>query len=340
MSRVARGLTAVLASCAIAGAHAEGALNVVCSVPLAWCDAMTSAFARDAGVSVRLTQKGSGEALEQLAFERPEPRHDVWYGGTYDAHLRAARAGLTAQYRSPHLPELLDWAVRAATQADFRTVGIYTAVLGIAYNHVALGRKHLPPPRCWSDLGRPEYAGLLQAADPHASGTGYEMIVTLVQTFGEDRAFELMHDIDRNVSAYPRTHAGAMRAAARGEAVIAVAFLHDAATEIVNGFPITLVVPCEGGGYDVGSMSIVDRGPNPVNAKKFYDWALTPAGQKIGGDTRNFETPSNGATPTMPAMPNASAMRLGPHDFAAHGDESQRARLLARWDREAHAVTH
>jgi len=36
--------------------------------------------------------------------------------------------------------------------------------------------------------------------------------------------------------------------AARGEAVIAIAFLHDGTTEIVDGFPITLVVPCGHGG--------------------------------------------------------------------------------------------
>jgi iron(III) transport system substrate-binding protein len=38
---------------------------------------------------------------------------------------------------------------------------------------------------------------------------------------------------------------------------IAVTFLHDGLTEIANGFPVKIVLPCEGTGYEVGSMSVI-----------------------------------------------------------------------------------
>ena len=79
--------------------------------------------------------------------------------------------------------------------------------------------------------------------------------------------------------------------------MIAVAWLHDAVTEIANGFPIALVMPCEGTGYQVDAMSIVSGAPHRDQARRFYDWALTPAAQRIGGDTKNFQVPSNRATP-------------------------------------------
>ena len=46
-------------------------------------------------------------------------------------------------------------------------------------------------------------------------------------------------------------------------------------------------------------MSIVAGAPHPANARRFYDWALTPAAQKIAAGTRNFQLPSNrdAATP-------------------------------------------
>ena len=99
-----------------------------------------------------------------------------------------------------------------------------------------------------------------------------------------------------------------MRAAARGETTIGVTFLHDGVTEIANGFPMKIVVPCEGTGYEVGSMSIVKGARNPANARRFYDWALTPAAQKIGGDTRNFQCLSNSDADSRPArrMPTSS----------------------------------
>jgi len=131
---------------------------------------------------------------------------------------------------------------------------------------------------------------------------------------------------------------GSIRAAARGETTIAVTFLHDGVTEIVNGFPIKLVVPCEGTGYEVGSMSIIKGARNPENARRFYDWALTPAAQKIGGETKNYQTPSNKATPIPPGAPDLTQIKLINYDFAKYGSAAERKRLLEKWDREVYSM--
>jgi ABC-type Fe3+ transport system substrate-binding protein len=96
-SFAARCLLSVLASCAVASAHAQGEVDILCSVPLNWCEATASAFLRETGIKVNLTQKGAGEALTQLTAERGKPRHDVWYGGASDSHRRAAAIGLNAR---------------------------------------------------------------------------------------------------------------------------------------------------------------------------------------------------------------------------------------------------
>jgi iron(III) transport system substrate-binding protein len=50
--------------------------------------------------------------------------------------------------------------------------------------------------------------------------------------------------------------------------------MHDGVKQTVSGFPIKVVAPCEGTGYEIGSMSIIAGARNLENAKKFYDWAL------------------------------------------------------------------
>lgn len=341
MSILARCVVAVLACSSALDVRAQqGAVNIVCGVPLNWCEAAATAFSGETGIKVHLAEKASADALSQIEFERGSPRYDVWYGGTRDAHLRAAELKLTAEYRSPLLSELHDWAVRVASRSGFHSVGIYTGALGLAYNGPALGKKRLPAPACWADLGRPEYRGELRIADPHRSEAGYATLVTLVQALGEDGAFELLRAIDRNVTTYASTRGGAMRAAARGEVAIAVAFLHDALIEVTDGFPVRFVVPCEGAGYDIAAMSIIDGAPNAANAQKFYDWALTAKAQKIGIDTRNFETPANRATPVPPFAGEQPAIRFAPHDFTTRDAMAERMRLLARWSRDVHPATH
>ena len=38
--------------------------------------------------------------------------------------------------------------------------------------------------------------------------------------------------------------------------------------------------PCEGTGYEIGSMSIIKGARNLESAQKWYDWALTPEAQE------------------------------------------------------------
>ncbi|MFC7553115.1 extracellular solute-binding protein [Pseudoroseomonas wenyumeiae] len=130
-------------------------------------------------------------------------------------------------------------------------------------------------------------------ANPQSSGTAYVMIATMVQLMGEDQAFEYLKGLHRNVNAYPRSGTGPIKAVARGETGVSISFVHDAVTERLGGFPVQYVVPCEGTGYEIGSMSIIAGARNERNAKRFYDWALSPAAQQIGAEAKSFQTPSN-----------------------------------------------
>lgn len=324
---------AVLAATFAATASAQQ-LNVICSVQAEWCTLAANEFQRATGIKVALTLKGSGESMAQLAAEKANPKLDVWFGGTGDPHLQAAEQGLTEQYRSPMLEQLQPWARRQAEQSGFRTVGIYLGALGLGYNTELLAKKKLQAPACWKDLARTEYAGDVQMANPNASGTAYTAIATLVQLFGEEEAFNLLKAMHKNISQYARQGVGPIKATARGENLVAVAFIHDVVTEAQAGFPVKSVAPCEGTGYEIGSMSIVKGARNVDSAKKFVDWALTPQAQALGAQAKQFQIPSNVNAPISPLSPKVAEIKLISYDFAKYGSSAERKRLLERWDRE------
>ncbi|MEP7180641.1 MAG: ABC transporter substrate-binding protein [Betaproteobacteria bacterium] len=331
-----RGATAALfaAAALVAGPTTAQQLNVVCSVQAEWCSAAANEFQRETGIKVALTLKGSGESFAQIAAEKANPKLDVWFGGTGDPHLQAAEQGLTEEYKSPMLAQLHPWAQKQAEQAKYRTVGIYLGVLGMGYNTELLAKKKLPVPACWKDLAKADYANDVQMANPNASGTAYTAIATLVQVFGEEEAFKLLKAMHKNISNYSRQGVGPIKATARGENIVAVAFIHDVVTEAQAGFPVKSVAPCEGTGYEIGSMSIVKGSRNVDAAKKFVDWALTPAAQKLGQEAKQFQVPSNVGTPISPLAPKPAEIKLISYDFAKYGASAERKRLLERWDRE------
>jgi iron(III) transport system substrate-binding protein len=318
-------------------AQAQGNLTVYCSVQEEWCRPMMAAFERATGIRVAMTRRSSGETMTQIRAEASNPRGDVWWGGTGDPHMQAAQENLTVEYRSPRLAELHPWAVRQAEQAQFRTVGIYAGALGYSFNTRELERRRIAAPTCWADLAKPEFRGEVQVADPNTSGTAYTMLATLVQLMGEEPAFTFLRALHRNVNQYTRSGAAPARAVATGETLVGITFLHDAVTQKLAGAPVTIVAPCEGTGYEIGSMSIIRGARNMENARRFYDWALSPEAQAIASQANSFQLPSNRASPIPPQAPRFEDVRLIDYDFARWGTAEERTRLLARWEREVRA---
>jgi iron(III) transport system substrate-binding protein len=327
-------LSALALGAQSAPSAAQGELTVYCSVQEEWCRPMTQAFERATGIKVAMTRKSSGETYAQIKAEAANPRGDVWWGGTGDPHMQAAEENLSEPYQSPMLPQLLPWARKQAEQSGFKTVGIYAGALGYSFNTQQLQRRNLAAPACWADLAKPEYRDEVQVADPNSSGTAYTKVATLVQLMGEDKAFEFMRAMHRNVNQYTRSGAAPARAVATGESLIGITFLHDAVTQAIAGAPVKIVAPCEGTGYEIGSMSIIKGARNMANAKRFYDWALTPEAQAIATTANSFQVPSNAASKVPPQSPNLADIKLIDYDFAKYGSSSERTRLLARWDAE------
>ena len=332
MSRIALRLFTLAATLAASAAHAQ--LNVICPVQAEWCSLAATEFEKDTGIKVAMTLKGSGESFAQIAAERANPKLDLWFGGTGDPHLQAAEQGLTDEYRSPRLAELHPWAQRQAEQSKFRTVGLYLGILGIGYNTEFFAKKKLAPPACWRDLVKPEYKGEVQLANPNASGTAYTAIASLVQVMGEEDAYRYLKALHANVNQYPRSGVAPIKAAARGETGASISFIHDVVTEAQAGFPVKAVAPCEGTGYEIGSMSIVKGARNPDNARKWYDWALSPAAQAIGAANKQYQIPSNKTAPISAHSPKLGEIKLIDFDFAKYGSSEERRRLLSKWDAE------
>jgi len=319
-------------------ARAEGELVVYCTVQEEWCRPMMAAFERATRIRIAMTRRSSGETLTQIRAERQNPRGDIWWGGTGDPHLQAAEEGLTEEYRSPNLALLHPWAVKQAEQSGFRTVGIYAGALGFSFNTREVERRRIDAPRCWADLLKPEFRGEVQVADPNTSGTAYTMLATFVQLMGEEPAFAFLRQLHRNINQYTRSGAAPARAVATGETLVGITFLHDAVTQKVGGAPVGIVAPCEGTGYEIGSMSIIKGARNLENARRFFDWALTAEAQAIGAEARAYQLPSNRDAPIPPEAPRFENIRLIDYDFAKYGSAAERTRILARWDREVRAA--
>jgi iron(III) transport system substrate-binding protein len=316
------------------GAMAAGKLNFYCSAQEEWCQLMVRSFEEFSGIDVDMTRKSSGETFAQIKAEEANPKGDIWWGGTGDPHLQAAEEDLTEAYVSPMRDQLHPWAIAQATSANDKTIGIYSGALGFGYNTKLLADAGLTAPACWEDLTKPEFKGKVQMANPNSSGTAYTALATMVQLFGEEAGFDYMKRLHANINQYTKSGSAPIKAAGTGETTVGIVFLHDAVAQTVAGFPVVSVAPCEGTGYEIGSMSIVKGARNLDEAKQFYDWALTAEAQTLSLQVNAFQVMSNMGATSSDKAPDMTTIKLIDYDFKKYGSSDERKRLLEKWDNE------
>ncbi|WP_454748223.1 ABC transporter substrate-binding protein [Ciceribacter selenitireducens] len=321
-------------------ALAAGELNLICAADVVICEQMKGDFEKDHDIKVNMVRMSSGEAYAKIRAEARNPKTDLWWAGTGDPHLQAASEGLTAEYKSPMLDQLQDWARSQAESSGFRTVGVYAGALGWGYNTDIFKQKGFKEPVCWADLLAPELKGEIQIANPNSSGTAYTALASLVQIMGEEKAFEYLKALNGNISQYTKSGSAPVKAAARGETGLGIVFMHDAVAQTAEGFPVKSIAPCEGTGYEIGSMSIVKGARNLDSAKAWYDWSLKAEVQSRMKDAKSFQLPSNKTAEIPKEAPKFEDIELIDYDFKTYGDPAKRKALLERWDREIGAVAN
>ncbi len=332
-------LAAVVAIAASTGfartsALAQGTLNVICAPVADWCEAIAADFQRETGVKVNIVRKSSGEILAQIRAEAQNPKTDLWFGSSTDTHFVAAELGLLQAYTSPNMAALHPWAKKAHAQSGGRCVGVSSGSIGIVYNTAILAKKNIPHPQSWQDLLKPAFKGEVQLPNPNSSGTAYTIIAGLVQLWGEDAAFAYMKQLHANVNAYTRSGTGPITAVARGETGVGITFDMDASSEKSAGFPVELLYPPEGTSYEVACMAIIKGARNDREAKRFYDWYLTPKAMTIAQRVNQWHAPAHPGVPPDHRLPDLTKIKLIDYDFATYGSAAVRKRLLERWERE------
>ncbi len=240
---------------------------------------LLTAFTKSSGIQVDWIRLSTGEAQARINAEKNNPQASIWVGGVGLDHIAAKKDGLTTPYFSKKATRI---PVQFKDKQGF-WCGMYAGPLCYVYNTEKLAEKKLPVPKSWQDLLKPVYKGQIQMANPQTSGTAYNVITTLITIYDGDetKAFNYLKELNKNVSQYTRSGAAPGKNAALGETAIALGYAHDQVKLISQGYPLKLVFPKEGTGFEVASMSLIKGGPQLETAKKLYDWMLAEEAAKI-----------------------------------------------------------
>jgi iron(III) transport system substrate-binding protein len=164
------------------------------------------------------------------------------------------------------------------------------------------------------------------------------MLATIVQLMGEQKGFDYLKALHKNINQYTKSGAAPTKAVSLGETGVSIGFVHDMLTQVLAGAPIKSFVPCEGTGYETGAVSMVKGGKNPAAARRFFDWTLSKEAQDINIKLKIFSIPSSKSAEVSPLAPKLADIKLIDYDAAKYGASAERNRLLAKWTNEVKAA--
>ena len=313
-------------------------VSAYCSTNQSWCELAATEFSKATGIKVQQTRLATGEALARLKAEANNPKTDIWWGGTGDPFLQAAEEKLLDVYRPAYMGDLYDWSVRQYDMSGNMVGGFYTSAIGFGWNTETLKKKNLAPPKCWADLTDVKYKGEIEMAHPGSSGGAYTIVAGLIQLMGEDKAFEYMKKLHTNITSYTKSSTAQAKNVARGEVGVGISFVFGFDEEKFAGFPVASTAPCEATGYELGGIALIKGARNTADAKKYYDWLMSPAGQSIGAKANSLQNPANKTFKQDPKIPTMEGVKLVNYDFKKYGASAERKRILEKWEKEVNSL--
>jgi len=282
-------------------------------------------FTKATGIQVRFVFLSSGPALARLEAEQNNPQADVWMGAPSENHVLAKERGLTQPYFSPNAEVLAP----QFKDPDGYWTSFYMNPMAVGVNTQWLQRSGAKMPESWADLLDPVYRNQIQMPTPQSSGTAYNLVASLVLMWGEDAAFEYLRQLDQNVQTYTQSGTAPSRAVAFGEAGIGIQFTPAFLQLRDEGYPIEIVFPKEGVGFEAPAVSIVKGAPNLAAAQKLVDWLLSLEAQNSFGRLKTYFFPVHPDAVAGEGLPPVSEIPVIPFDAVWAGEV--RSHLVNRW---------
>ncbi|MEN6297033.1 MAG: ABC transporter substrate-binding protein, partial [Rectinema sp.] len=220
-------------------------LTVYTALPESELPTYFSEFEKDTGIKIQYVRLSAGELLARIRAEKGNPQASVWFGGSYDNFVPAAKDGLLEAYQSPELANIPKVYQDAMGYAN----PFYVGAIGFACNTDWFKKKGLPYPTSWDDLLKPEFKSQISMAHPSTSGTSYTILATIVQMRGEEGAWKYFTALNQNIRQYTKSGTTPPMDVGLGEAAIGITFSHDGLKPAFEGYPVAMSFPKDGTGY-------------------------------------------------------------------------------------------
>lgn len=136
-----------------------------------------------------------------------------------------------------------------------------TALEGaLIINTKVIEEQHLPIPASIKDLTKDIYKGYISIPDINASSTGWLLVQSIIESYGETQGKQILQKLLDNVGPHLESSgSGPIKKLRSGEVAIAYGLRHQAFKDKEKGLPIEVIDPIEGNMQLNESIAVLDK---------------------------------------------------------------------------------
>jgi len=283
-------------------------------------------------LDIQAIRLSTGELGARMLAEKDNPQADCIWGWAVTNMSEFVPKGMLLPYKPP------GWEKIPANFKDpdgyWTAIDLYAAAL--VPNTKVLEQKNLPMPKGWHDLLNPAYKDMLIMPNPASSGTGFLQVASLLVLLDPDyknkpveqnKAWDFLKELDKNMGQYIKSGSKPAKLTAAGEYAIGCSFAFVYSSLKKKGFPVALVMPEEGAGFELEANALLKGAKHEAAAKKFLDWAISKnAMEEYAKFKLGVAYPGIPGPPDLPAL---DTIKLAPMDFPWQSEN--RSKILEVW---------
>ena len=155
----------------------------------------------------------------------------------------------------------------------------------VVLNLDILKAKDIKKPTCYKDLLKPEFRGLISMPNPKSSGTGYMFLKSLVNAWGEEKAFDYFDELSKNILQFTSSGSGPINALVQGEVAVALGMTPQAVLQINQGANLEILFFEEGSPFCLYGYAMPKGKQNKKPVKDVFDFFYSTL---VMEDDKNF----------------------------------------------------
>ncbi len=154
-------------------------------------------------IDLKLLRLSTGDIAARFMAEKDNMQADVIWGVAATNILVFKNAGLLEPYAPKGLDRVQPLFRDKANPPSWVGIDIYMSAFCV--NTEVAKKANLPMPTSWADLTKPVYKGHVVMPNPASSGTGYLSVASILQRMGEQKGWEYLDALHKNMAEYTKS---------------------------------------------------------------------------------------------------------------------------------------